>query len=551
VTEGSVARSQHGRVAGNGTQAAGRRRPARSLDRAELSVLALLIGVSLWIAALDLWQVLVDGRLWTGTDGMQAQDQLQYLAWIREASRHVLVSNLFVLRHTPADFFQPLIAISGGAVALGLSPSLALLLWKPVAVGCVFVATRAYVGRVIEAQAARNVALVLALFGGLIGLPADAWLPFWSWGYPFGLIALAALLGTILWYEHDRVAGRIGWQAPALAAITSWLHPWQGEILILILLGAEGLSDVPRIRRRLMRMIFTLAAAAVPLIYVAILGRVDSSWRLGQQLFHITYPASDLALAAVVLVVPAALAYRLLPRGFLTSATISWPVAAFVVFVGSQTPIGAVPLHAFLGITVPLGVLLVRCATTDRSAPPSRLRRPLLIFAVALLTLPVAADELGAARTRNPQLNGATFLKPGEQEAFGFLARDRDPGGVLTSYYLGTAVPGATGRRTFLGDFYWSQPNFDRRQALTNELFSSRMSPHAARTFVLMSGARFVLVDCQSRGDLNGSLSPIASSVHRFGCARVYDVRRMRLVGRRRPPTRRASMLRLRATIPP
>ena len=110
----------------------------RRLDRFELGVLVAFGAVSLWVLALDLLQVVVHGRVWTGTDGVYIVDQLQYLAWIRSASHHVLVSNLFVLRSTPADYFQPAVVISGGLTALGLSPAISLLLWKPVAVAAVF-----------------------------------------------------------------------------------------------------------------------------------------------------------------------------------------------------------------------------------------------------------------------------------------------------------------------------------------------------------------------------------------------------------------------------
>src|SRR5438132_6239297 len=73
----------------------------RRLDGAEWLVLGVFAAVSLWVLALDLWQVVVNGRAWTGTDGVYIVDQLQYLAWIKSASHHLLVSNMFVLRHTP------------------------------------------------------------------------------------------------------------------------------------------------------------------------------------------------------------------------------------------------------------------------------------------------------------------------------------------------------------------------------------------------------------------------------------------------------------------
>jgi len=56
-------------------------------------VLAVFAGVSAWVLALDLWQVVVHGRVWTGTDGLYLVDQMQYVAWVRDASDHVLASD--------------------------------------------------------------------------------------------------------------------------------------------------------------------------------------------------------------------------------------------------------------------------------------------------------------------------------------------------------------------------------------------------------------------------------------------------------------------------
>jgi hypothetical protein len=109
-------------------------RVRRGLEPYEIVLLAAFAAFSLWVVALDLWQVIAHGRVWTGTDGFYIVDQMQYLAWIASASQHLFSANLFVLRGTPADYFQPAIAISGGVTALGVAPWLALLLWKPVAV---------------------------------------------------------------------------------------------------------------------------------------------------------------------------------------------------------------------------------------------------------------------------------------------------------------------------------------------------------------------------------------------------------------------------------
>src|SRR6478672_10439273 len=124
--------------------------PRRWLDWFELSVLIAFAAVSVYVLALDVGRVLFNGAVWTGTDGVYIVDQMQYLAWIKDASHHFLVSNLFVLHDTPADYFQPAVVISGGLTALGMSSWLALLLWKPVAVLAFFFGVRAYASHSLE-----------------------------------------------------------------------------------------------------------------------------------------------------------------------------------------------------------------------------------------------------------------------------------------------------------------------------------------------------------------------------------------------------------------
>src|ERR1700727_2747945 len=70
----------------------------RRLHRFELWVLFAFAAISMWVVAIDVWRVVFDGNIWTGTDGVYIVDQMQYLAWIKDASKHILASNLFVLR---------------------------------------------------------------------------------------------------------------------------------------------------------------------------------------------------------------------------------------------------------------------------------------------------------------------------------------------------------------------------------------------------------------------------------------------------------------------
>jgi hypothetical protein len=102
--------------------------------------------------------------------------------------------------------------------------------------------------------------------------------------------------------------------------------------------------------------------------------------------------------------------------------------------------------------------------------------------------------------------------------------RDPDPGGVLTRFYLGEIVPGRTGRKTLVGDCLWSEPRCMPRSLTADALFDGSMSRAQARLFVLHSGARFLLSDCRNHIDLARLLGPLVASVHRFGCATVYEL---------------------------
>ena len=163
-------------------------------DPVEPAVLVAFAVMSVWVLALGLWWTVTQGRIRTGVNAVYIQDVTQYLAWIREASRHVLASDLLVSRATSHDYLQPAIAVSGALVAFGMAPWLALLVWQPVAVGGTFLAVRSLVHAQLRARTARRAALVLALFGGSIGTFQDMWLPWWTWGYVFGVLSLAARL---------------------------------------------------------------------------------------------------------------------------------------------------------------------------------------------------------------------------------------------------------------------------------------------------------------------------------------------------------------------
>ncbi len=500
-------------------------------------MLVVFAAVSLFVLLLDLWQVVVNGRVWTGTDGVYIVDQMQYLAWIKDASHHVLVSNLFVLRDTPADYFQPAVAISGGLTALGLSPTVSLLLWKPVAVVAFFFGVRAYARRSVTGLWPRRAVLVLALFFGSytlvygdVSVLGDLFPGFLTWGYVFGLMALAAMVWALVAHEDARSNGRRLWLPGLLGALASLLHPWNGELLIALVLAAEG---VMLVSRRFGRDDLRLTAATVigtgmPLLYYAILGKADLNWKLAQIASKHSFPFSSIALAVVPLLLPAIVAYRRRPTTFLAAATRTWPLAAFGIFLLSGTSLGATPLHAFQGITIPLAVLAVEGL---QMIGFKRLPRPVLIgtLAVAAFTIPTTIDELMIAKSlAAPTAENPNFIRSDERDALNFLARDKEPGSVITRSYLGAVVPGKTGRHTYIGDCLWSEPQCMGLTYNAQWLFggapSGNPTPDAARSFILSSGARFLLADCETTTDIPKLLGPVIRSTHSFGCAAVYEV---------------------------
>ncbi len=509
-------------------------RRVRRLDRLELLVLGVFAAVSLWVIGLDLWQVAVHGRVWTGTDGVYIVDQMQYLAWIRSASHHLLVSNLFVLRGTPADYFQPAVAISGGLSALGIAPTLTLLLWKPVAVLGVFLAVRAYAHRSVAGRWERLAVIVLGLFFGSFtvvygsfGVIGDLFPGFLSWGYTFGLLALAAMVYALVVYDRAGKAGRLSWAPGLLGAGASLLHPWNGELLIIVVVLAElflGLRRTGLSRLRMTQFALTLLLTGLPLLYYVLLGRSDLSWRLAREASHHSFPLWSIALVILPLLVPAALAYRRRPRGFLAAATMTWPLAALLVFIVSATGAAATPLHAFQGITIPLAVLAVQ-GVQSLDWRRVRYHRVIAAVAIAAFTIPATVYELdNARRLAAPTVDNANFITSDEHQAIDYLADSRTPGGVLTRSYLGSTIPGKTGRRTLVGDCLWSEPNCYRRGRLSQYLFDGKLAPGESRRFVRQSGARFVLADCTARADLGRILRPMVISVRRFGCASVLEL---------------------------
>jgi hypothetical protein len=494
--------------------------------------------MSLWVVALDVFHAAHDGLTWTGTDGYYIVDQMQYLSWIQSAAHHGLISNLFVLRGTPADYFEPAFIISGAVAATGVPSWLALLLWKPVAVVALFLAMRAAANHTFPDVPRRRAALTLgvafasfSVIGGAVGIVGDM-MPTWlSWGYPFGILSVALITFAAVRYDRARLAGRSDWICGLLGALASALHPWQGETLILLVLFAELIRWRDLVLwwrtaqwRRLALPALTLALTGLPLLYYLLLGHLDVSWKLARVQSKHAFPWSAIAIGIAPLAIPALLAYRRRAQSTLELLLRLWAPVAILIYVFSATGLSATPLHAFDGITVPLAVLAVKgvSETALRTLPRGRL---VAAGVIALGVIPANAYALATAHEYvDPAGGNANFITHDEHAALHYLAKNPDSGGVLTQFYLGEAVPGATGRQTFVGNCLWSEPNCFGRADAADALFRGQDTPSQARAVVSRSGARFLLASCVARANLQRALGELVVSTTRFGCATVYEL---------------------------
>src|SRR5205085_8576071 len=176
----------------------------------------------------------------------------------------------------------------------------------------------------------------------------------------------------------------------------------------------------------------TVFGTGIPLVYYAILGKADINWKLAQLASKHAFPFWSIALAVLPLLLGAIVAYRTRPTTFVAAATRTWPLAAFGLYLLSGTSLGATPLHAFQGITVPLAVLAVEGL---QLLGWRRLPRPLLIGAVliALFTIPATLKELSLAHgLAAPSHGNANFITRDERSALDYLAHDQQAGSVMT-----------------------------------------------------------------------------------------------------------------------
>jgi hypothetical protein len=509
----------------------------RALAPWELALLALLLA---WALAPIVWLLVESLRhdyTLTGADGPIPGDQLQYLAWVRDAGEHGLAANLFELRPSGHVFLHPLFTPSGLASRIGLPIPLAYWLWKPVAALALGAGALVWVKRLLPGQdGAQAAAAALVLFSfsplsaiilwGDLGSAATRAQTYTSagemfvagelWGYAQTAIAIGLMPVVVLLVERaarGRSAGALAWAAAAGAAV-SWLHPWQGVTLALVLGGLAAWPGQSRRRRAL--WLVPLAGVAAPLGYYALLAHYNVAWELASRQNEVGHPPVDaVALALAPLAVPAAFGLRRLRDDVAERALLLW-IAASLVAVAA---LNAFPAHFLAGLSFPLAVLAVRGA--------SRVRAPVALAAgaVALATLPgmaYVARELHRVYDLPVQ---QLYLVRGDADALAYVRDGAPPGGVLASPRLATSVPSQTGRAVWEGHPSWT-PDYEVRLRAAQQLFTGALAPGPARELVRASGARVLVAGCGAGADLRPLLGPLVGHTRRFGCATVYELRR-------------------------
>jgi hypothetical protein len=480
--------------------------------------------------------LLADGRTLTGADGVIGADQLQYLAWVRDAADHGLAANRFDLRAQTHDFAHPMFTLSGALVALGVSVQLAYLVWKPVAVAALALGAFAWVRRLLpgrpRAQAAAA-ALALLSFSPLAALAlwtdagsdaaradllstaAETFTAGSLWGYLPTVVAIGLMPLVILAVERGSTQDRRGalLAAAGMGVLVSWLHPWQGVTLVLILAGLVAFPGQPP-RQRLVLAV-PAAGLLAPLAYYALLSRLDDAWELSARVNEIGTPPVWVLLAVLLpLAVPAVYGLRRPGEDLVERALVLWIAAG----LASYAFLPPFPPHALGGLGLPLAVLAVRGW--------ERLRAPAWVgaAAVALMVIPggaYVARELHRATDSPAQ---QLWLAGGDADALRHVREHSPPGGVLAPFPLAAAVPAHTGRPVWMGHLSWT-PDFYERAGEADALFTGRMAPALAQAFVRDTGARIVIAGCRDGRDLRPLLRDSVATARRFGCASVYEMR--------------------------
>jgi hypothetical protein len=221
-----------------------------------------------------------------------------------------------------------------------------------------------------------------------------------------------------------------------IGALASILHPWQGEMLIMLVVVAELIRWREHVDGRGLALpALTVTLTGLPCLYYLLLAHFDTSWALAQVAARHEFSFWSIAIGVAPLMVVAGLGYRGRPRTFLELMTRVWLPAAVLIYGLSAAGLGATPLHAFNGISAPLAVLAVM--GVQRGGWVQMPRGRLVSFvAILVATIPANADMLAAARHfALPTAGNADFITLHERAALDFLQRDPNQGGVIAQFF--------------------------------------------------------------------------------------------------------------------
>jgi hypothetical protein len=517
----------------------------------EWGVLAVFVLAGFSVFALNAIDAAMHGRVFLGADGRIASDQLQYLAWATDAARHVLSSDLYAFHLGGHVFLQPVFLLTGLLhVYIGLSYPLLLAAWKLVAIGALFGAVYRYARSLAGVNPLKvSLVLALALFmvsptylvinGGHIGSPntisdvgalSQEIFPVQMISGYFPL-ALAVAASTVVLIQLDALPGKPAKEqrhrvllAGGAGIAASWLHPWQGVIILLILVGTAA-WERPRGRE-----ILPLAACAfltgLPLVYYAALSKVDAAWAKADLVSGTGAGRPQvlmLLLTLAPLVVVTLPGYALRPATRRERMLQLWPPAIVVTYLVS--PAGA--YEAIGGLTIPVAVLMVRGWPYLRARLSKVVgRRTNVVAALGLCILAAAPAAVMVRRLSGFRQGSQANAQITQDDAhvLGLLAGRGGPGGVLTTMSVGAWVPALTNRPTWVGHPIWS-PDWISRNAKTQALFDGAYArdPEAGRAFVNSTGARFVVQPCEAPGQAAASLlRPMGFRERRMGCAALF-----------------------------
>jgi hypothetical protein len=485
----------------------------------------------------------------TGAWGVVPVDQLQYLAWIRQAGDHILSANLHQVGSSDAVFLHPLFLGSGLLWKLGVPIQLAYLAWLPVAVGVLSFGVVSYVRRLVPDGASQWAAFILALFmappliriANSVGIADDAVITGTLqvlgfelnavnslWGYLPTAIAVGLI--PLVFLATERGVTHAGKGRPQLLAaassgalLASWLHPWQGLTIVLVL-GA--LLVWYRFERDKLPLTAVIASASIPLVYYFVLSQSDPSWARASE-----YVVADWTLPMAVVAFVGFSPFLLLavlgvrrPVDIQERMLLLWPAAAILVLF---TPTAGW-FHGAAGAATPLAILMVRgwqSLKLPRAIRARGLERTTAAVLIAAIVVPGAVALIRDFSIAYPAQASLYYTKPGEARALEFLRNLKADGAVVTDPVYGSTVPAFTGRRVWNGHFNWT-PNATGRDFLSLRILSGRVSAERARAALARTGAKFLLTSCAFPPEaVQRRLGNVVTPMRTFDCAGVYRIR--------------------------